>query len=59
MFGYLVTFALGYGTARLVDNPDRVRGAARAVADEGRRIGTSVKQMRGRASGRARRKLKK
>ena len=58
MFGYIVTFAIGYGTARLVDNPDRVRGAARAVADEGRRIGTSVKQMRGRASGR-RRKLKK
>lgn len=50
MIGYVVSFALGYGFARVVDNPDRARSAARAVAGEGRRIKAAFSE--GRASGR-------
>jgi hypothetical protein len=66
MIGYLVTFALGYGAARVIDNPDRARAAARAVAGEGRRIGSSIRRASGkeeppagRLSGRQRRALRK
>lgn len=53
MIGYVVSFALGYGAARLVDNPDRARRAARAVAGEGRRIKAAFSEGgQGRASGR-------
>jgi hypothetical protein len=52
VIGYVVTFALGYGFARVVDNPERARSAARAVAGEGRRIKAAFSDRDGRASGR-------
>jgi hypothetical protein len=51
LFGYLIAGAVGYGVARAVDNPEKVRAAAHAAAGEARRIGGAAKKVAGRAGG--------
>ena len=54
MWGYLIAGLAGYGIARAVDNPDRVRAAAESARGEYHRIRTAAKAMRkeGSAAGR-------
>lgn len=57
MIGYIIAVGVGYGLARAVDNPDKVRAAADAASREARKVHGSYKAMRGKEGSSSGRRL--
>lgn len=59
MWGYVIAVGVGYGLARAVDNPDKVRAAADAAAREAKRVQSSYRAVRGQKGSASGRKIAK